>query len=506
MARFTFSRLRQQYMADADGAPAPSRARRRALLLTLLITPVLAVAIAYLGFIGWQPIAVAIIFGLPALVLIYRHPFLTVLVWLLLMPFLLHTDSTVERYVYWGVHRGLPLLTVGLILLRSSMDQHPRRLPRLGLAEVAMGGYVAVSIASIYLQSHAPVPTAILFYDRIIIAMCLYFIVRLAEPSDKELRGLIPVAVFIVLSQSAIGMIAWIAPGLLPNLWLETVGERTIGSLVNAAVYTIALLFAGLILFQVAMTSAPSMRRRLYILCFLLTLYFTFLSFSRASWIGGLVVGAFLGLLYPRFMTKLAVAMIPLALVGAVVLSSQLDWAKERLTSDEAENSALSRLPIMVGAFNMFREKPFFGWGYNNFDYYDRSFYDRLLDMAHDNKDHASHNYFLSILAEQGGVGLLLYMAPTAVWLAQTARRWRNLPGYGFGSRRMIIMLWLVILFHIIVTNFINMIVVYGLGIWWISLGLIGYLVARAPQPAAVPAAMPGRASVAWLPERSVSR
>lgn len=506
MARMTFPRLGQRHPADVEAVRPLIEARRRARLLTLLLGLGLGLMTAYLAFIGWQPLAVGIIFALPALLLIHRHPFLTVLLWLLLMPFLLHTDTAVERYVYWGIHRTLPPLTVGLLLLSSALGLRSHPLPKLGLVEVAMGGYLAVSYASIYLQSHAPLPTAILFYDRIFVAMCLYLIVRLAEPSDRELRGLIPVAVFIVLSQSAIGIVAWVAPGLLPSEWLETVGERTIGSLVNAAVYTIALLFAGVILFQVAMASAPSARRRLFILCFLLAGYCTFLSFSRASWIGGLLVGACLTLLYPRFMIKLSAAVIPIALVGAVVLSSQLEWAEERLTSAEAENSALSRLPIMVGAYNMFREKPFLGWGYGNFDYYDRSFYDRLLDMAHDNKDHASHNYFLSILAEQGGIGLLLYMMPAVVLLVQTARRWPGMPANGFRSRKLVLMLWLVILFHVVVSNFINMIVVYGLGIWWISLGLIGYLVAGARRPEAVPTALPGRPLAGWSPNRSVSR
>ena len=482
------------------------QARRRARYLTLLLGLGLGLTTAYMVLIGWQPLAIGIIFALPVLLLIHRYPFLTVLVWLLLMPFLLHTDSTIERYAYWGIHRTLPLLTVGLLVLSSALGIRAHPLPRLGLTEAAMGGYVVVTFASIYLQSHTPLTTAILFYDRIVVAMCLYLIVRLAEPSDRELRGLIPVGVFIVLSQSAIGITAWVAPGLLPGEWLETVGARTIGSLVNAAVYTIALLFAGLILFQEAMASAPSARRRLLIVCFLLTLYCTFLSFSRASWIGGLLVGVFLVLLYPHFMLKLTAAVIPLTLIGAVVLSSQLEWAQERLTSDEAENSALSRLPIMVGAYNMFREKPFFGWGYGNFDYYDRNFYDRLLDMAHDNKDHASHNYFLSILAEQGGIGLLLYMAPTGVWLAQTVRRWRGLPASGFKSRKMVLMLWLVILFHVVVTNFINMIVVYGLGIWWIALGMIGYFVESARRPEAVAAAWSARPTAGWLPNRSVPR
>jgi hypothetical protein len=38
-------------------------------------------------------------------------------------------------------------------------------------------------------------------------------------------------------------------------------------------------------------------------------------------------------------------------------------------------------------------------------------------------------------------------------------------------------LLWGEILFHFIVNNFSNMRVVYGLGIWWVTLGLIATMV-----------------------------
>jgi O-antigen ligase len=162
----------------------------------------------------------------------------------------------------------------------------------------------------------------------------------------------------------------------------------------------------------------------------------------------------------------------------------------------------------MVGAYNMFQEKPITGWGYGNFDLYDRSFYGRLLEIAGDNKDHSSHNYFLSILAEQGLVGLSLYLLPMFIWFFATLRQYPNLPTQGLQSRNLIVMLWLVILFHLIVSNFINMIVVYGLGVWWITLGLIGHLVQSVQVPTKAPAsASLSRAGKDYLfVEESVSR
>jgi len=444
----------------------------------LVVGGLAGLALGYLVLGGLWYIGVMIIAAFPALILIHRHPFLAVIIWLLVTPFLLHAETSTARYVYWAVHRGLPVLTLGIIVLSDGLLMRRRSLPRLGPAEVAMLGYVLVSVMSVAWQNSNPVATFYLFYDRIIVSMCLYLIIRLTEPHDGELRWLLAAAAFVVLTQSTIGILSQFAPGLLPPSWMENAGARTVGTLINPAIYTIALMFGGLILVHAAQQVSSRRQRALYVLCFLLTVYCTFISFSRASWLAGIAVCDILLLVYPRFMVRLGLLVVPLGLLaGGVLLSGQIAWARERIYSAEAENSADSRLPIIAGAYNMFLEKPAAGWGYGNFDLYDRSFYSILLGSAGDSRDHASHNYFLTILAEQGLLGLSLYLLPMFYWLVRSLRRYGEMPKSGLRSRKLIIMLWLVILFHIIVSNFINMIVVYGLGIWWITLGLIGYLV-----------------------------
>lgn len=478
----------------------PPLSRRPQIRGTVGVWVVLAAAVAaafvvaYLIIADLWYFAAILIFALPALVVIHRHPFVSVLIWLWLAPFLLHTDTSTERYVYWAIHRGLPVLTLVLMALSAGLHIHRRKLPRPGPAEFAMAGYVLISVTSILWMNSQPVATFYLFYDRILIPMALYLIIRLSEPSEREIHWLLGTAIFIVLSQGFIGILSQFAPGFVPSEWMENAGERTVGTLINAAIYTIALMFGGLVLVHAAQQQEPAWRRRLYVVCFLLAMYGTFISFSRASWLGGLAVGLAVLIIYPRFMIRLTAVLVPVVLLLAgVVLTNQLEWAQQRLYSAEAENSATSRVPIMVGAYNMFLEKPVTGWGYNNFDLYDRSFYGRILEVAGDNKDHASHNYFLTILAEQGLPGLLLYLGPMFYWLLVTVQRYRYLPPSGLRGRKLLLMLWLVILFHVIVSNFINMIVVYGLGIWWITLGLIGYLLESAGAPRPAPSLAPAR-------------
>jgi O-antigen ligase len=127
----------------------------------------------------------------------------------------------------------------------------------------------------------------------------------------------------------------------------------------------------------------------------------------------------------------------------------------------------------------MFEAKPLTGWGYESFDRYDRDFQQRVGDLVYPVKDHASHNLFLTTLAEQGLVGFVLLFGPMFVWLVRTKRRWRALPMSGFLDRRLAAALSLVLASFVIVNCFFRMQISFGFGLWWLTLGLLASLVAR---------------------------
>jgi len=447
-------------------------------LLLLLLGSGLGVVAAYLVVSGDWQIALILIACIPGLVLLHKYPFFAIIVWLVLTPFLLHTNTEAQRGVYWIIHRGVPPLTIGIILVSSALHIQRRNLPRLSLAELAMAGYMGVSLLSIYFQNEDPRATTYLFYDRVIIPMCLYLIIRLSIANEKQMMWLIPVALFTSLSQSIIGVLSWFAPRMLPVDWLSGEAGRTVGSLVNTSVYTVTLVFFGLLILHDALNLRAGSFRLLLIFSFLLSAYSVFISFSRASWLAGILISLGLVYLYPKFMLKISLIVLPL-LVGllGLIFTSQIQWARERLYSAEAERSALSRLPVMYAAYRMFEAKPFFGWGYGNFDLYDRPFQGRVAELSNDNKDHASHNLYLTVIAEQGLIGLALFIGPVVWLLVKSVRRLPQLPESGFWNRKLLIILWLVIISHIVVNNFANMRVVFGLGMWWITLGFIANLV-----------------------------
>jgi O-antigen ligase len=295
------------------------------------------------------------------------------------------------------------------------------------------------------------------------------------------LRLLLPVALFILISQTAIGVLSWLAPDLLPSAWLGLAGARTTGSLRHAHVFGTTLLFCGMLAFHSAL-SVPRRAGVRYALIglFLLAVVMNFFTLSRASWLASCVVVLGLLLVYPRTLRRLAIIAVPII---ALVLASGLatgagQLALDRLQSDESERAALTRLPVAVAAIRMFKEKPLVGWGYENFDRFDRQFQSTVGGFYPD-KDDASHNDYLNLLAEQGLIGLTLFLGPVVWWLALTRSAIANMPRIGFVSHRLLIILWLVIASLFIVGQFATIRNEFSSGLWWVTLGLIGSLVDR---------------------------
>ncbi|MDP1547174.1 MAG: O-antigen ligase family protein, partial [Anaerolineales bacterium] len=436
---------------------------------------------------NWQ-IAAVIIFSIPAAFILQRYPFLAIVVWLLLTPFLMRsgTSSSTMRQVYWVIHRFLPVLTLVAILLPSALGLSRRSLPRLGFPEWMMAGYVLVSITSILLFNNDPRATLYLFYDRVIVPMFLYLIARLSRPDERKIHWLFPVMLFIVWSQSIIGVLSEFSPGVLPKQWVDYESRRTIGTLVNSYTYVIALILSSFFVFHYGMQSPSKIIRNAAVLTLLIASYGIFISFSRTGWLAGILAILGLAAIYPRVMTRLGLVVLPLVFLAAgLFFQKQVAWAHERLTSEQAENSALSRLPVYAAGFNMFSAKPIGGWGYGNFDNYDRQFqvYQFLNITKYNAKDHASHNFFLTIAAEQGLSGIILFTAPLLYWFIQTLKRFPQLPKNGFWSRKILAVFWLALLSHIVIYSFTNMRTVFALGAFWLGIGFVArFLDAHQPE------------------------
>ena len=472
-----------RYRGGGEGVPTGTLLRPSSLEAVWVLFALLAsAATAYLIASGFWYVALALLLIVPCFVVLHRYPLAVVTVWLVLTPFVVETSNDHVRKVFWLVHRGLPVLTLVVILVGSVIGTRSRSLPRLGWPEILMAGYILSTLLSIFYTSQEPMAAVILLFDRVVVPMCLYLIVRLLEPDERDLRWLVPAAVFVLLTQSVIGVVSWTVPGVLPSDWLGKLGERTIGSLRTPDVFGTTVLFCGLFLLNHALSARSHAIGRVWaVLVLVLTMFMVFMTFSRGNWLAGLL--ALLGTLFicRDFARTVLVVLVPVVILALATgaLAGQVRLAQERFLSEQSEESALSRLPVVFASIRMFEARPLLGWGYESFDRFDREFQKQVGDLIYPEKDHASHNLYLTTLAEQGIVGFLLFLGPTFYWLVRSVSQRLRLPARGLIGRRLLGLLWMIILAHIVVNNFSRMLVPFGLGLFWLTLGLIASIVAR---------------------------
>jgi O-antigen ligase len=443
---------------------------------------------------GLWGVAAVLLIALPVFVMLHRQPLLAVSVWLVVSPLVSVTDGGGVRLVYWGVHRALPVIALVVLVVARLLGLRVRELPRLGWPEVLMGGYVVVTLLSIGYTAPDARANTYLLYDTVFIPMCLYLVVRLSDPDEEEVRRLLPAVVIILAIQAAVGLLSWKAPELLPDEWVRKAGERTTGTLRSADVFGTTMVFCGLFVLHLGLRNRDRLSRIAAVALFVLAMLMIFLSFSRASWLAGLVATTGALLVYRRNLGQFALFVVPaLVLVwGSGLLTQEFDLAQYRLTSAQSEESALSRLPAAQAALRMFDREPAVGWGYQNFDLYSRPFQGQVGDLVGAAKPHASHNLYLTTLAEQGITGFVLFVGPVVLWLIRTKAALPHLPRAGLLGRDFVLILWLIVGAYHVTNNFSRMYVTTGLGLLWITLGLLASVVER-HRPRAAPVGSPNR-------------
>src|SRR5207247_9149136 len=107
-------------------------------------------------------------------------------VWLTSLVVVKHSNAV--RIAYTLIHRVLPPVTLLMVVAGAAFGIRPRKLPRLGWPEIVMGGYVVATLLSIAYRSATPGATTITLYDRVVVPMLLYLIVRVLEPDERQLR------------------------------------------------------------------------------------------------------------------------------------------------------------------------------------------------------------------------------------------------------------------------------------------------------------------------------
>jgi O-antigen ligase len=433
----------------------------------------------------------------PAGFLVLRYPWIAVLLWLGLLPLFFQTPDASAGPGIWILHRilvpAMLLVSFAYFVLGFSRSHF-----RLSLTDFAIVVFLVLGAANIQLLSSNTGRMNVAFLDSFVVPICMYWLVRLIEPNDNDLRRMLPVLAWVLLLQFTVGVLSWVAPGVLPGEWLGREGERTVGTLGGPGPYSVTLIFCtGLIFHRLTGTQSAS-GRLLLVLLVAAGFYGVVLSFSRGSWLGALVLFAGVIALERRLAAQMVAFAVVLAIILAIgPLGNQLDFAAERLGD---ESTAASRLITNNAALRMIETSPLIGFGYGNFERFDEQFKERVGEIPVE--PGSAHHTYLALAAENGIPALIIYLLPAAWLLLLTVRRWRMLPADGLMNRRLVVILWLVLASEFIVSNFMDMLhsSPWGTTLWWLALGLIHVVITRASAAPRVRRATPVRPVMAWEP------
>ncbi|HEY0737240.1 MAG TPA: O-antigen ligase family protein [Herpetosiphonaceae bacterium] len=520
MAAARLSHLRKSISAQAaglSGARSWLDARHMPDWLPVLLGLSFGVGAALLIVNGLWIALVPLAALVPATILFLRYPFVAVILWVLVFPYFVITPNDAFRIMYWLLHRLMIPAALVVVIFGDWLGLREHKPVRFGRAELCMLIFLLLALVNITVLTPRPTQFMIRFYDRLFVPFCMYWLVRLIGPTGRDLKRLAWAGLITLIVQVIIGLLGWFAPQMLPEHWLNRLGERTVGTFGNPAVYTSTLIFLGLIFLQYGMQSCSRGLRTLSLGVLGLAYLGTFFSFSRGSWLGAALV--WLGLLFVYSSAIRRWSAVVLAgglLLAFTTFAQELQWASTRL---EDQDTAQGRVLGAATAFNMIESRPWLGWGFDSYDLYDEEFKTRVGDFAV--REHqTSHNTYLLFIAEMGGISLLFYLFPALWWLLLTRKVWRRLPNSGMLSWQLVVMLWLLLLDHFVVSNFMDMIQsnLFGTTIWWLALGLIGSVVSanlgsgriEAPQWTYQPPQLtaPRGAGLGWITqsERGIQR
>lgn len=451
--------------------------------LPLLLGMVLGSLLATLLAKGVLYAAILLVVAVPCIALLIRHPFFAVLIWLVLYPYFLSPMVAEAGAMHWLLHRALIPATLAFVILGGWLGIVKSRLERTSPAEWAMLAFLGLCAISIALWSRQPVRSATNLYDRVFVPFCAYWLIRLTVHEEWNLRWFVWAGFVTIVIQVSVSLVGRFAPELMPFVYEFTTWSqgRSVGTLRTAEVYCSTLVFLALLVYHYALSCHEGWRSALLRALFGVAIFSVFLSFSRSSWVGAMVAVAGLLLVYPKQTARLVLVILLLAvIVGGSLLTDELAWANERLTSELAQRSVEGRVIVNNAMIEMVMDQPVVGWGYNRYRYYIAQYMHPVGEISAVGRWHnTSHNAYLTIMTELGVPALLAYLFPAGWWLVQSLRSRNRLASEGLWSWRLVAVLWLAILHMLIENNAVDMIShnPFGTTLSWMALGLIAAVV-----------------------------
>jgi O-antigen ligase len=330
------------------------------------------------------------------------------LFWLFVAPFVQDVGGgTLHHLLRIALYTGPPLLFLVWVL------QH-RRAVRGSLVDVFPAAYVVYVVGSALVagvnvsatQIFAIVVTGVIVY---------YFSAFCALGNGIEGR----VATVVLLTSSLVSIVAVVErlAGHHPAAAKSSANVvRATGPLTTSSVLGTFVGVGLALAVSLLVWAGPSSLRRLAFFCLLVGVPALFLTLTRGPLIAGgaVILVILLSRAQTRWASLLAGIVVALIVAGLWVSITSTSLYKNRFSN---QSNVQARILLDHWSFELAGRKPFFGWGYGSFDQVKNSANLSTGGSPISRADalkYTSHNTFLTILVELGGVGLLLLLVP---WL-----------------------------------------------------------------------------------------
>jgi O-antigen ligase len=375
--------------------------------------PLLAVA----GLIG-----VTILLSLP--------PRLVFLGWLFFAPIVgaAIDVSRTTRVLGWSLYIA-PALVLALWTLAR---RHARPPSRLDLIPAA---YVAYAFASLLVTNHS-VNSVKAFLQVVLLGVIVYYFLTIGPGREIPRSQIVST---ILAAGSIQGAFAVIERVTSWNLWSQTywqhngVGSapRAVATLSNPGVLGMFLGVAIVIAVAVVGWDGPQQTKRLALLALVLCIPGLVLTLTRGPILATAIAASVILILGPR--TRLLAlglaAVITLALAFMLPTIRTSSVYKDRVSG---QANIQGRLALQSWSFRLAGEKPVLGWGYGSFDRAKNevaansvALYSVSTTALTDVLTNTSHDTYLTVLVELGGVGFALLILPWVAIAFMTLRRAR---------------------------------------------------------------------------------
>lgn len=281
-------------------------------------------------------------------------------------------------------------------------------------------------------------PTMMHFINGYMIPLVVFVVLRLSRVDGKQLHGAMWSLglLGIYLSLTAMFEVAHLWQFVFPKFIADpTLGihfGRARGPMLQSVRLGMCLLLVLMCLIVFTVWLRPRSKPLWLAVVVLVPMHMLaiFLTYTRSIWMAAALIGALLVMSCLRAVPRRIAIVSILAGAGLVlaVKGPDLIAFKREYSAAETRESTYMRASFAYVSWQMFKDRPIAGFGFNQFQLHNRPYLaDRSTELRLESiRGYVHHNSFLSLLVDLGLVGFCLYMAVGTAFVRRMCAVWRS--------------------------------------------------------------------------------